>query len=882
MTLMLPLIHTLMMWVHQHTGDVMNSIQSAKQLPQQSCKEMAVSSENVVRGKCEVQGVQQVERRSDYSSQPGDEDVQDLSAMAEYNWRVDVDMPQWCKTDPVEGEGEAMPQAFESYPDPRAVDPTFFRLENEMEAHTLERHAAMLHEGLALIQNLQDPQYTAEKEFQQESDQTWLNRMLSYAPDPSAFTAGRMHACVSVLQEYLESQGKKSRVATNVIKQFREGVKFKFVGTEHPSQAKAPQRRQKMEAVRSMLGKAVGKESVDEYLTGNTPHPIQFPNHRSVREYEDYVAAELEACMLKGVVKEWKFDKPPRVRCGLKVVDDKLPKLRLCVNPLYINMFMEYEPVKYEKLQDVVDMAEQGDYLISSDDKSGYWQMPLHPDMWEYLGSHFRGKDYVWCALPFGPAQACGTFTTYKQEFYKPLRQMGVRLSMLLDDRLAMESSRPRARVLSEALTLISVAVGSTLNLPDIEGKKAQWLPVQQCRFLGFKVDTASQKFVLPEEKKQDLLESIYALQGTDKVNNRQLAQVAGKLIAASPALQLAPLFARAVYQAMVGTSSWDALYPNQEALQADLQCCAESLLTSNGHAWFKRQATFVVAGDASDFAFAAYAPNGEYSHPIVVSFTQEQLDLMAANQFSSTLREIICVLETCNVLLQQVPHLVFHKRLIYETDSQTGFYSVMGMKGNQSTFPVVKQLRLLCSYHDIELDMSWSPRTEQHQRMADFWSKVEDNSEWSLNNQVYDELILDPILQGYKPTIDVFASHTTTKVSQCFYSKYACPGTSGVDAFVHPWARERSGAVHLAYINGPFDKMGAIVRKIKDEKVSCILVGPVWPRHWLAMLQKLPIRKSVVLSGRQDLCIPGPHVPKPKRKPRHPKYRMQAWYILW
>ena len=58
------------------------------------------------------------------------------------------------------------------------------------------------------------------------------------------------------------------------------------------------------------------------------------------------------------------------------MVDDKLPKLRLCANPLYINIFMQYKPVKYEKLQDVVDMAEQGDYLISSDDKWGIGRCP--------------------------------------------------------------------------------------------------------------------------------------------------------------------------------------------------------------------------------------------------------------------------------------------------------------------------------------------------------------------------------------------------------------------------------------------------------------------------------------------------------------------------
>ena len=121
---------------------------------------------------------------------------------------------------------------------------------------------------------------------------------------------------------------------------------------------------------------------------------------------------------------------------------------------------MEYKPTKYEKLQDLVDMVEEGDFLISSDDKSGYWQMPLHPSMWEYVAFQFQGKVYTWCVNPFGVAQAPAQFTMYKQEVYRPLRQRGVRLSMLLDDRLAMESSEPRARLLSEALVLIMAALG--------------------------------------------------------------------------------------------------------------------------------------------------------------------------------------------------------------------------------------------------------------------------------------------------------------------------------------------------------------------------------------------------------------------------------------
>ena len=130
---------------------------------------------------------------------------------------------------------------------------------------------------------------------------------------------------------------------------------------------------------------------------------------------------------------------------------------------------------------------------------------------------------------------------------------MGVRLSMLLDDRITVESSIPRARMLSEALILLMVAMGVVVNVPDPVGKKAQWWPTQSCRYLGFIVNAAEQKFELPEEKKQDLLALIEATVNSPTVSNRQLAKVARKLIAAAPALHLAPLFARAVYQAMAG-----------------------------------------------------------------------------------------------------------------------------------------------------------------------------------------------------------------------------------------------------------------------------------------------------------------------------------------
>lgn len=139
--------------------------------------------------------------------------------------------------------------------------------------------------------------------------------------------------------------------------------------------------------------------------------------------------------------------------------------------------------------------------------------------------------------------------------------------------------------------------------------------------------------------------------------------------------------------------------------------------------------------------------------------------------------------------------------------------------------------------------------------QVADHWSKVKDNSEWILHDTVYQQLMRDPVLTGRIPALDAFASTTTSQVPEAFYSKYLCPGSKGVDAMVHPWnIQSTSLGKLLIYINGPFHPMGAIVRKIRDDKVDCILIGPRWPRHWVATLHSMPVRKAVVLPHRHDL----------------------------
>ena len=345
------------------------------------------------------------------------------------------------------------------------------------------------------------------------------------------------------------------------------------------------------------------------------------------------------------------------------------------------------------------------------------------------------------------------------------------------------------------------------------------WLPSQKARFLGMYVDAANQRFILPEEKKQDITWTASMLLEASTVSNRQLAQLAGKMIAAAPAVHLSPLWARAIYKAFDG-ESWDALYPSVAALKADIRCYVDILAVTEGGSWRKRQQALLVAGDASEYASAAYTPDGEFRHPMVVTFTEAELERLTNSVFSSTLREILCILHVVRILLELDPTCIQHKRLRYETDSQAGWYSVMGMKGNVNTFPVVKELLLLCAQYDVELETVWKPRTDDHQVVADYWSKVLDTSDYRLNDQVYKSLLSDPLLAGHLPVLDAFASSTNTKVPGAFYSKFYCPGSKGVDAMIHPWTAPTAlGLKGLAYVYGPFSMMGPIINKIRGER---------------------------------------------------------------
>jgi hypothetical protein len=315
------------------------------------------------------------------------------------------------------------------------------------------------------------------------------------------------------------------------------------------------------------------------------------------------------------------------------------------------------------------------------------------------------------------------------------------------------------------------------------------------------------------------------------------------------------------------------------------MQWVAANLELWNGRTWAPNRLVLLVAGDySSTHGYAAFTPDGELADPIVLTISDETLEKVAQNRYSSTLGETECVLRSLEVLIEHHPGLVKGKLLHYNGDNQAAMSNLSSMTGNARIFPCVRQIWELAMQHDIMLAFSWHPREDEYQQAADHWSKITDNSQWALNEGVFTRCIAnDPlvvVLGGI--TLDLFGDHTNAKAER-FYSRHWCPGTLGVDSFLFPWAfNQTTGERELCYANGDFSRMGDILRKIIQERANCVVVYPDWPRYWQVMWAQLPVRRCFTLPRQSDLCIPGPRVDGRKRRGLPPRYALKAAVIVW
>jgi hypothetical protein len=283
------------------------------------------------------------------------------------------------------------------------------------------------------------------------------------------------------------------------------------------------------------------------------PHAVEFPNHRPVYQNRSFTKKEVDKVVIKSSTakKYTKAEGKPKVVNPLAVVN--LPQGRLVLNVRYPNAFTKHVPFKYETLKEVLVFLRRNGFMATWDLKAGYFHVLIHPEARTYFGFEFEGDYYQYNGMCFGWSEACLVYTVLMQEVAMEVRVRGTPVSSYLDDGFTADERKEVCRRAMICIVQLLTLLGACFSL-----HKCQFEPDQSANWLGFEVDSSQETFQVAEKKFAKIKTALSDLLAAPFVTPRQLASVAEKLMATSPAVVPAALLNRPFFQAMRGVINWD------------------------------------------------------------------------------------------------------------------------------------------------------------------------------------------------------------------------------------------------------------------------------------------------------------------------------------
>jgi hypothetical protein len=682
-----------------------------------------------------------------------------------------------------------------------------------------------------------------------------LGDLLPMLPSPADFRAAWPGRASTHFEQYFDLLGHGPDTA-KVLAIMREGFRISWVKPHSRPQQAHPKHEANLACVRENLARVVGEDKVPSMLNRSTPAPVIFPNRQSALVNEAFVAGALAQLLEVGAIKEV----PPEevhVISPLGVVGDPDKKARLILDAMYINAFDKYVPFHYESLRDIPILASPTDVVLITDFKSGYHHIPLHPSVHKYLGIRFQNRTYCFTVLPFGLASACRVFTEIMLEIWRPLRDRGIRSLLYIDDIMSFFQGGPSALVGRALVLSVLVFLHWVLSI----GKCVFTLPVEG-KMLGLWCNVQKGFFKVPSDKAQALIQGIqdFLTHGGTK---RDLAKLTGKLVSVAPAIQLAPLYTRRLFQSIGEGATWTStLGDEQIALAADdLRYFEAALQLNAGWRWSPRVDVheFTCAGDASETGYGGYSSllHGD----MVLPFDAHDQARMHAGHLSSTLREVKNACFLISTCLRHNPGALAGGTLVCYCDNQGAVANMNKMRGSPEEVAAIRDMWVLATALDVQIRVEWRPRESAEIAKADALSRVEDPSDFALNFQETSRLMR---LCG-TPTGDAFAGPWGhARKAAVFFTAGPCHVAAGWDALMRDW----DVLGDLIWVFPPISLVREALVKVKAHGRNCILILPNLTAHLKRLVRTLPVVDSKVIHPYPGMFELGSKLPKEMQYP--------------
>lgn len=230
------------------------------------------------------------------------------------------------------------------------------------------------------------------------------------------------------------------------------------------------------------------------------PPEVLFKNSPICKKYGRFICDTLYAKIKSGAVRvinkvgecSWPYI------VMLLTVEPSKP--RLCHDDRFLNLWVKDSPFHLETLKDVHRLVDEGAYMVTTDEKSGYDHVRLSVDSHRYFGIQFGGYVMVYTVLPFGLKASPYIYQTTGMLVTSYPRALSVVTVQYIDDRLGISGVKSDAEAecdgfkVAYVLLQVLTRLGYTLSLEN-----CSLIPSTCVRFLGFLVDSVRQAYILPD-----------------------------------------------------------------------------------------------------------------------------------------------------------------------------------------------------------------------------------------------------------------------------------------------------------------------------------------------------------------------------------------------
>jgi hypothetical protein len=454
--------------------------------------------------------------------------------------------------------------------------------------------------------------------------------------------------------------------------------------------------------------------------------------------------------------------------------------------------------------------------MATLDVSSAFCHVPVRPDHQTLLGIKVFNIYYQFQSCPFGLRVSPYAWSLLARTAASLMRSAGIPLIMYVDDVAIFAMSKTECETNLSLARVILRQLGILVH-PD-KGSP----PTQRGTFIGFIVDLVDQRLAVPRNKVDRVRAQSAALLRHGGASKRQWLQLAGRIVALSPACPMAMLSTRSLFNA---TTRYDmtAWVPLTRAARHDLAMWSRFPLPYRSRSFATPAKAIVVCTDAQRRWSGAAAP---LDHPDQVSVATALFSWPKQGRIIAA-RE----LEAFEKTLQSVPHLFAQGPVTIHhfVDNQVAaaIERKWSSRNPQLHAILTRIVRfLLAGGHALQVHYVRSANNPM-----DRLSRWADRDEYCFLPHLFHEA---QRRLGTHCTVDRFGSRSAHLLPN-YTSEFLEPGRPWVDAFALDWTHDENWA------NPRFQDLLATLILMWRQGASGLVCAPIWPSYdWWSLLMRL------------------------------------------